>query len=57
MKQVMLARHRSTGREYAIKVLSKGNLDQEALAAQMFEVRFGRHSLHTSHSFSLIACI
>ena len=45
------------GREYAIKVLSKGNLDQEALAAQMFEVRFGRHSLHTSHSFSLIARI
>ena len=27
------------GREYAIKVLSKANLDREALEAQMFEVR------------------
>ena len=26
------------GREYAIKVLSKANLDEEALAAQLFEV-------------------
>ena len=32
--------HSSTeyGREYAIKVLSKANLDQEALTAQLFEV-------------------
>lgn len=27
------------GREYAIKLLSKANLDEDALAAQLFEVR------------------
>ncbi|OBZ67088.1 Negative regulator of sexual conjugation and meiosis [Grifola frondosa] len=33
------------GREYAIKLLSKANLDEDALAAQLFEVRL------TSNSF------
>lgn len=30
------------GREYALKCLSKANLDEEALAAQLSEVRFGK---------------
>lgn len=32
-------RENEYGREYAVKLLSKANLDEEALSAQMFEVR------------------
>ena len=39
------------GREYAIKVLSKGNLDEEALSAQMFEVRVFTFNRDISFNF------
>lgn len=45
------SRHSQTvyGREYAIKLLSKANLDEEALAAQMSEVTI-HQSLHLHHN-------
>jgi hypothetical protein len=42
------------GREYAIKCLSKANLDQEALATQTFEAR---PSLPSDYCISLLNCI
>lgn len=45
------------GRKYAIKCLSKANLDDEALNAQLTEVRFLSLSLSLSVSPALMHCI
>lgn len=41
------------GREFAVKLLSKANLDDEALAAQMFEVRRRRGSFFAHEQLKL----
>lgn len=43
------------GREYAIKVLSKANLDEDALDAQLFEVRFFIPFLIKQLSYTILA--
>ena len=40
-----VVRENEYGREYAVKLLSKANLDAEALEAQVLEVRRHRYSL------------